>query len=157
MVAQPARPPWFDLIAGGEVLTRIERGCEFLGWTNGLAEFKLREVFKSAVVKLVKALEMTRSWLIGPKYRGLTYAVTDGQELCLDLYLPFWKSNCPLVVYLHGGGWNSGSYQESGVSWLTGYGFAVASVQYRFSSEAKFPAQLHDVTEALGLVEGAGE
>lgn len=92
---------------------------------------------------------MARSWVMGPTYKGLTYAVVDGQELCLDLYLPFWKKKCPLVVYFHGGGWSSGSYREAGVSWLTGAGFAVASVQYRLSGEAQFPAQVHDVKGAI--------
>ncbi len=101
------------------------------------------------IAKFVGLLEMMRSWLAGPRYRQMTYAVVDGQELCLDLYLPFWRQKCPLIVYFHGGGWNSGSYRESGVSWLTGYGFAVASVQYRFSSEAVFPAQVHDVKGAI--------
>ena len=92
---------------------------------------------------------MSRSWLTGPTHRDLTFAIVDGQELCLDLYLPFWKRNAPLLVYFHGGGWSSGSYKESGVSWLTGYGFAVANVQYRLSGEAKFPAQVHDVKAAI--------
>lgn len=104
--------------------------------------------------RVVASLEMSRSWLAGPTYRDLTFAVVDGQELCLDLYLPFWKSRCPLLVYFHGGGWSSGSYQESGVSWLTGYGFAVASVQYRLSGEAQFPAQVHDVKGAIRWLRG---
>lgn len=92
---------------------------------------------------------MTRSWLTGPTHRDLTYAIVDGQELCLDLYLPFWSRQCPLLVYFHGGGWSSGSYKERGVSWLTGHGFAVASVQYRLSGEAQFPAQVHDIKAAI--------
>ena len=92
---------------------------------------------------------MALPWLKGPTYSDLTFAEVDGQELCLDLYLPFWKSNCPLLVYFHGGGWSSGSYKEKGVSWLVGHGFAVASVQYRLSGEAKFPAQVHDAKGAI--------
>lgn len=100
---------------------------------------------------------MSRSWLNGPTCRGLTYAVVDGQELCLDLYLPFWKTKCPLAIYFHGGGWSTGSYQESGVSWLTGHGFAVASVQYRLSGEAKFPAQVHDAKGAIRWLRAHGD
>lgn len=98
---------------------------------------------------MVSSLEMSRSWLTGPTHRDLTYAVAEGQELCLNLYLPFWTPKCPLLVYFHGGGWSHGSYRESGVNWLTGYGFAVASVQYRLSGEAKFPAQVHDIKAAI--------
>lgn len=92
---------------------------------------------------------MARAWLSGPSYHDQTYAVVDGQELCLDLYLPFWTPSPPLVIYIHGGGWQTGSYKEAGARWLTGYGFAVASVQHRFSQTAKFPAQIHDIHAAI--------
>jgi acetyl esterase/lipase len=112
---------------------------------------------KNWAAKIVSSLEMSRSWLAGPTYSDLTYAVADGQELCLDLYLPFWNENCPLLVYFHGGGWSSGSYKEGGVSWLTGYGFAVASVQYRLSGEARFPAQIHDAKGAIRWLRAHGK
>ncbi len=106
-------------------------------------------VFGDLLQTVVGTLEMSRSWVVGPTHRDLTYAEVDGKELCLNLYRPFWKENCPLLIYLHGGGWSAGSYKESGVSWLTGYGFAVASVQYRLSGEATFPAQVYDVKAAI--------
>ena len=99
--------------------------------------------------KFVGSLEMALPWVKGPTYSDLTFAEVDGKELCLDLYLPFWKSHCPLLVYFHGGGWSSGSYKEKGVSWLVGHGFAVASVQHRLTGEAKFPAQVHDAKGAI--------
>lgn len=99
--------------------------------------------------KLVRSLEMALPYAKGPTYGDLVYADVEGRELCLDLYLPFWKSNCPLVVYFHGGGWSSGSYKDRGMSWLVGYGFAVASVQYRLTDEAQFPAQIHDAKGAI--------
>lgn len=93
---------------------------------------------------------MVLAHFLGPTYRDFVYAKVDGKMLHLDLYLPaFARKSRPLVVYLHGGGWSSGSYKNAGVDWLTGYGFAVASVQYRLSGEAKFPAQIHDVKGAI--------
>jgi len=98
----------------------------------------------------LRHLDATRAWLHGPTYRDLTYATTtQNQDLKLDLYLPFFQTNCPLVIYLHGGGWSTGSYKEAGSRWLIAHGFAVASVQYRLTPEHPFPAQIHDLKAAI--------
>lgn len=94
-----------------------------------------------------------------PTFSGLTYAVVGGQPLVLDLYLP---QNAPqpypVVVWIHGGGWAGGSRFPAGVAGLlTQAGFAVASVDYRLTSQAgqfgaqpvTFPAQIHDVKAAV--------
>ena len=101
------------------------------------------------IQQLIQSFENARAWVVGPSFRDLTFAVAEGTELCLDLYLPLWKTDCPLVLYLHGGGWIHGSYKEAGARWLSAHGFAVASVQYRFTDEAQFPAQIHDVKAAI--------
>jgi acetyl esterase/lipase len=62
--------------------------------------------------------------------------------------------NPPLVVYIHGGGWQSGSHKDCKVSWLTEYGFAVASISYRLTDEATFPAQIHDCKAAIRWLRG---
>ena len=106
--------------------------------------------------RFVGSLEMALAWVKGPTFSDLTFAEVEGKELCLDLYLPFWKKNCralcfvmALVIYFHGGGWQMGTYKNPAVNWLVGYGFAVASVQHRLSGEAKFPAQVHDAKGAI--------
>jgi acetyl esterase/lipase len=55
----------------------------------------------------------------------------------------------PLVVFIHGGGWKAGSYKNCSTSWLTESGFAVASISYRLSQVAVFPAQIHDCKGAV--------
>ncbi|MCA9072953.1 MAG: alpha/beta hydrolase, partial [Planctomycetaceae bacterium] len=67
----------------------------------------------------------------------------------LDLFLPDDVENPPLVVFIHGGGWRNGSYKRCLTPWLTEYGFAVASIGYRLSDKAKFPAQVHDCKAAV--------
>lgn len=80
----------------------------------------------------------------------LTYAVTDERELVLDLYLPAKMEPAPpLVVWIHGGGWRGGSHSPAQLAWLTDYGYAVASIRYRLSQEAPFPAQIHDSKGAI--------
>lgn len=50
----------------------------------------------------------------------------------------------PAVIFIHGGGWISGSYKDSPILRLAQQGYFAASVEYRLSSEAKWPAQIQD-------------
>jgi acetyl esterase/lipase len=56
-----------------------------------------------------------------------------------------------LVIYVHGGGWLSGDSSEVSIylAPLIERGFAVASVNHRWSTNATFPAQIHDVKGAV--------
>lgn len=81
---------------------------------------------------------------------GIGYATLDGgRELKLDLHLPDGDAKAPLVMWIHGGGWQNGSRKNVRPAFLIGRGYAVASVEYRFSQEAIFPAQIHDCKAAL--------
>ncbi len=57
----------------------------------------------------------------------------------------------PVVVWVHGGGWYSGDYNEvpSFVMGLRARGITVASIEYRVSQEGVFPAQIHDCKGAV--------
>jgi acetyl esterase/lipase len=50
----------------------------------------------------------------------------------------------PAVIFIHGGGWISGNQRQAPVPSLARAGFFVASIEYRLSSEAKWPAQIED-------------
>lgn len=69
----------------------------------------------------------------------------------LDLYLPGQAAEhpLPLVVWIHGGGWQAGSKEGCPVRPLVGKGYAVASINYRFSQHALFPAQINDCKAAI--------
>lgn len=78
--------------------------------------------------------------------------VPDGDEAQkLDLYLPEKAADkpLPLVVHIHGGGWIGGSKYPCAVAPMVLRGYAVASVEYRFSQKAKFPAQIQDCQAAI--------
>ena len=81
----------------------------------------------------------------------LEYAKVDGISLKLDLLMPAKKTDRKpeLVVFFHGGSWRSGSKKTCHVGWLTHHGYAVASVDYRLSGQAKFPALAHDCKGAI--------
>lgn len=79
----------------------------------------------------------------------LVFAKPDGKELALDLYLPEGVSNPPLLVYIHGGAWMAGSRKGVPFRWLVNNGFALASISYRFTDVAAYPAQIQDCKAAV--------
>lgn len=76
-------------------------------------------------------------------------------RLHLDLLLPDPPptNRAPAVVFLHGGGWAEGERSTGMYPWLNpllaGHGFVTASVTYRLSRRAAFPAQIHDAKAAI--------
>ena len=83
----------------------------------------------------------------------------------LDIYLPAnAKGKLPLVIFIHGGGWLSNDkyadigYMKKTVAEIVSSGFALASIDYRFSTQAVFPAQIQDCNSAVSfLYDNAGK
>ncbi|MDE0867209.1 MAG: alpha/beta hydrolase [Rubripirellula sp.] len=81
---------------------------------------------------------------------GIVYVTRETVPLQLDFYLPTEQHGpAPLVVWVHGGAWRSGSRQQVPVTGLLDHGFAIASLDYRLSGDAPFPAQIHDIKAAI--------
>lgn len=83
------------------------------------------------------------------RIKDILYAEVDGHRLLLDLYLPEKEPNPPLIVWVHGGAWRQGSKVPMPLIELVKSGLAVASVDYRLSPVARFPAQIHDLKAAI--------
>ena len=84
--------------------------------------------------------------------KGIVFGQYDTGQLKLDLMLPDSGSNFPVVVYIHGGGWYAGGngIPDAGhLRRLVDDGFAVASIEYRLSTQEIFPAQLYDAELAV--------
>ena len=86
-----------------------------------------------------------RAWVV----KDVTYAHVDGRPLLLDLHFPERVAGSTLIVWVHGGQWRSGSKADMPLARLVKAGYSVASVNYRLSTEAKFPAQIHDLKAAI--------
>ena len=82
-------------------------------------------------------------------HKDLEFAKVDGRSLRLDLMLPTGIESPPLVVWIHGGGWRGGSKSSVPIRGLVDHGYAVASISYRFTDVAIFPAQIHDCKAAI--------
>jgi acetyl esterase/lipase len=82
----------------------------------------------------------------------LKFAAPNGKPLLLDLYLPIGVEKLsPVIVWLHGGGWRIGD-RKLGPDFRVRFaerGYAMASIEYRLSGEALFPAQIQDVKAAI--------
>jgi len=83
------------------------------------------------------------------KTADIRYAVIDGRQLGLDLYMPNEVDNPPLLVWVHGGRWLHRTKEDVFTTALVGEGFAIASVDFRLSVDAPFPAQIHDIKAAI--------
>src|SRR4051812_32526213 len=82
--------------------------------------------------------------------RDLEYARVGERSLKLDLYLPEKPTERrPLIIWIHGGGWQGGSKNGTPALPMLRQGYAVASVEYRLSPEAPFPAQIYDCKAAV--------
>lgn len=83
----------------------------------------------------------------------------SGRDLKLDLFVPAGTAGPhPVVVWIHGGAFLQGDRKKMPERWepLVSRGIAVASIEYRLSHEATFPAQLFDVRAAIRYLRAHG-
>jgi len=85
---------------------------------------------------------------------NLEFVQHDGTSLAGDLYLPKGLDKAPVVVAVHGGGWQAGSragYKHWG-PFLARSGYAVFSVDYRLGKAGTYPASAYDIKAAIQFV-----
>jgi acetyl esterase/lipase len=95
--------------------------------------------------------------------KNLDYAGAGNPRQMLDLVLPKERAvegKLPLIVFIHGGGWRSGS-KEGTIRRLLPYvesgEYAGATLNYRLTGESKWPAQIHDCKAAIRYLRGNAE
>ncbi len=89
------------------------------------------------------------------RHIGLPYLRFDrARDLKLDLYLPRSDHPAPLLVWIHGGAWMHSDKSDPPVLPMVDEGWALASIQYHFSHEALFPAQIHQCKAAIRWLRG---
>jgi acetyl esterase/lipase len=85
--------------------------------------------------------------------RDITYVRHGERALQLDLYLPKARAGkaLPGIVFVHGGGWRSGvraNFAPMAIR-MAERGYAAATISYRLSGEAPYPAAVIDAKAAL--------
>jgi acetyl esterase/lipase len=84
--------------------------------------------------------------------KDISYTTTGNLAHKFDLYRPA-VNPAPVVIWIHGGGWANGDKSNiQQVKRLVCAGYAVASINYRLSGEAVFPAQIQDIKAAIRYI-----
>ena len=82
-------------------------------------------------------------------HRDLAYVQEPHERQKLDLYVPDEGENLPLIIWVHGGAFLTGDKADHFPVGYLKRGYAVASLNYRLSQDALFPAQIEDVKAAV--------
>ncbi|HEX4610012.1 MAG TPA: alpha/beta hydrolase [Urbifossiella sp.] len=87
-------------------------------------------------------------------HRGLAYAGTKNEKQTLDVYTAPGGTGRPVVVWIHGGGWQAGDKKEAGrkPEAVTEKGYVFLSVNYRLFPEARIGEMAGDVAKAVRWV-----
>ena len=86
---------------------------------------------------------------LGTLKKDVPYVENGHTRQKLDLRLPADPKGAPVVLWIHGGGWIGGGKENPPIAALTAQGYVVASMNYRYSTQAPFPAQLEDARAAV--------
>ncbi len=90
-------------------------------------------------------------------HRDIEFARVGEIALTLDLHLPAHPPRKPpVIVWVHGGAWKAGSKRDMPLEGLLARGYAIASVDYRLTPVAPFPAQVHDIKAAIRFLRAKG-
>ena len=82
-------------------------------------------------------------------YRDIPYVTNGHERQKLDLYLPQSENKLPVIIWVHGGAWLAGSKNDFVPLDYLSDGYAIASINYRLSQHAVFPAQIEDCKAAV--------
>lgn len=82
--------------------------------------------------------------------RDIAYVTNGHERQKLDLFIPAGATHpLPLIIWIHGGAWKAGSKEQCPALRYLERGYAVASINYRLSQHAIFPAQIVDCRAAV--------
>jgi acetyl esterase/lipase len=85
---------------------------------------------------------------------NVDYVAHDGVKLTGDLYLPKGAAKTPLVIAIHGGGWQGGSpaaYKHWG-PYLARNGYGLFAIKYRLGKAGTYPKAVYDVKAAIQFI-----
>jgi len=117
--------------------------------TNTLLALACLPVFTAGAFAQPSATTPSRLPAGAIVHRDLAYVAGGHERQKLDLYLPREGAKLPLIINIHGGAFRMGSKEQGVPTEYLAQGYAVASINYRLSQHAKFPAQIEDCKAAV--------
>lgn len=84
----------------------------------------------------------------------LVYNTIESRELHLDAFYNKGNKPQPAVVLIHGGGWKSGNKSQMKIfaQEIASKGYSCFAIEYRLSPEAKYPAAIFDIKNAIKFI-----
>lgn len=125
----------------------IPRDTSFTVWSTNKKVLKTHPEARLVSDTLPKGVKATE----GVVYRTIKDTPFGDRDLHADIYRPDDDRRYPAVILIHGGGWRSGSreLQRPLARHIAVAGYVTVPVEYRLSLEAKYPAALHDIKDAV--------
>jgi pectinesterase len=92
-------------------------------------------------------------------FANVVYASYGTREMHMDIFKPVSGGLHPAVLIIHGGGWRSGdkSMEWPTAQYLASHCYVTATVEYRLSAEALYPAAVHDLKGAIRFLKANAE
>lgn len=105
--------------------------------------------FAGVLILAVGIVQLEAADRPAPTLRDVSYVTNGHERQKLDLYLPVGDGPFPVIVWVHGGAWLEGNKSNPPAARFVQDGYAVASINYRLSQHAIFPAQIEDCKAAV--------
>ncbi len=119
-------------------------------FTTYLAWLKIKRDFPQAIIAAEK-LPIGLNAEYGITYKTLPVTPYGKRDLHLDLFRPQKVGIYPVLLLIHGGGWRSGNrtMENQLAQQIATHGYVAATVEYRLSPEAIYPAAVYDIKSAV--------
>lgn len=151
--ATPADFDWFDYAQATEPPLDSSIVAEQKQLPPGYTVFSVETAERGLLARYPFVTRLSNELPPGVKAQpGITYARYGTREMRLDLFSPAeGKGRRPAVIVVHGGAWITGHHRMENpfAAELARRGYVAATVEYRLSNEAKYPAQIHDLKAAV--------
>ena len=127
-----------------KVIPRDTSYTPYQTWVKIRKEFPQAEIVKPLLPKGVKAeYEVV--------YTTISETPFGKRDLHLDVFRPKKAGIFPALLLVHGGGWRSGNrtMQQHIAQQIANHGYVTATIEYRLSPEAIYPAAVYDLKAAI--------